>query len=37
MQKNIFSMCAESKDASKSEGFSMKEVSMQILQNYKGI
>ena len=31
MQKHIFSMWAESKDASKSEGFSMKGVSMQKL------
>ena len=31
MQKHIFSMWAESKDASKSEEFSMKGVSMQKL------
>ena len=31
MQKHIFSMWAESKYASKSEGFSMKGVSMQKL------
>ena len=31
MQKHFFSMWAESKDASKSEGFSMKGISMQKL------
>ena len=38
MQKHIFSMCPQSKDASKSEGFSIKGVFMQkIIKAYNGI
>ena len=38
MQKHIFSMCVQSKDASKSEGFSIKGVFFaKVIMAYNGI